>query len=149
LQQQRLANEIWQEFSEKFGALPLPGGVSICYGKSYFSELKDGARMQSVLDRRRHRIILRRNKASLLRHEIAHLYLDLSWKVLPYSVSEPLAQALAYPGNCTLKKSHTNNSQALADRWKNRGNMNSCEKQKLFSDILSAAPEARESLPLR
>lgn len=143
------AQVIWGDFSRKFVPAPLPRGISLCYGRNYFAELKNGAGMQSALDRRRKRIILRRNSEALFRHELAHLYLDVTWKVLPYSASEPLAQALAFSGACILQKNRTLGDDTLRHRWLIRASLAPCEAQQLFADILSAAPGVREALPLR
>lgn len=105
--------------------------------------------MQSVLDRRSRRIILRRNSETLLRHELAHLYIDTSWKVLPYPTSEPLAAALGYSGACNLEKRQQQNAHAVREAWGNLVSMTECERQQLFADVLSIAPEVREKLPLR
>jgi hypothetical protein len=138
----------WSEFSKKFGSVTLPRGILLCYGRSYFSELKQGATMQSALDRRRKRILLRRNSEALLRHELAHLYLDLSWKVLPYSVSEPLATALAATDTCRIQKNRQSDYASLRQSWIHLSRLDECERQQLFSDILSATPDVREKLPL-
>ncbi len=127
----------------------MPRGISLCFGRSYFAELKNGAGMQSALDRRRHRIILRKDSDALLRHELAHLYLDTSWKVLPYPVSEPLAKALAFTGACTLLKDPILDGDTLKHRWSIRASFSECERQQLLADILVAAPDVRDGLALR
>lgn len=149
LEKHPLANSTWAEFSQKFATVPLPRGIALCYGRGYFSELKKGANMQSALDRRKRRIVLRRHSEALLRHELAHLYLDVSWKVLPYSVSEPLATALAKAETCELQKPRQWDYEVIRLRWSQMGQLSECEVQQLFADVLGAGPDVRERLPLR
>lgn len=143
------AQQIWSEFSLKFGAIPLPKSVALCYGKKWFFTIKGGAIMQSVLDRKNQRILLRRHDTNLLRHELAHLYLDLRWKVLPYSIAEPLANALATAELCPQNQNSLLASEALHERWRMRSALDTCGLQQLLQDIFSADKETRESLPLR
>lgn len=148
LQENSDAPKIWAEFSHKFGEVRLPQGVVLCYGDSAFAEVPGGAGMQSVLDRKRLRILLRRDDAQLLRHELAHLYLDLRWKVLPYPVAEVFAKALAYGNNCQLSRNPPP-AGMLANRWQQRLQMHECELQQLLLDVLCVDSALRESLPLR
>jgi hypothetical protein len=143
------AQSIWAEYSRKFVSAPLPRGFFLCLGRSYFAELKHGSQMQSALDRRNRRIILRQNSESLLRHELAHLYLDITWMILPYSVSEPLARAIAFSNPCELRRRESDDDDSLRQRWSMRKSLTECEMQQLFSDVVSASPAVRNTLPLR
>lgn len=84
----------------------------------------------------------------MLRHELAHLYLDVSWKVLPYSVAEPLATALAFTGACSVQKNRQRDYAIIRSQWAQLSLMGECERQQLVSDILSATPGVREKLSL-
>lgn len=48
--------------------------------------------MQSALDRRKMRILLRKAGDHELRHELLHIYLDFKRGILPYSASEDLVR---------------------------------------------------------
>jgi len=100
--------------------------------------------MRSVLDRKRQRILRRSADISLLKHELAHAYLDTAWRILPYSVTEPLAQAMATDEACKLLKNK--NARNLAERWRSRSDLKTCELLQLLKDILNATPAEREIL---
>lgn len=140
------AQTFWRLFSESFGAASFPNELSVCTGRSYFFEVKGGAKMQSALDRQKSRILRRDNKLKPLMHEMAHVYLDMRWKVLPYPVSEPFALALADPVKCALT---TPAPGSLHDRWHARAELQRCELLQLLKDVLMADAQTRDSLPLR
>lgn len=139
------SDTFWKHFSDKFGHLPFPKELEVCTGKKYFFEIKGGARMQSALDRQKRRILRRADKLVPLMHEMAHVYLDLRWRILPYSVSEPFVLAMANtepcPGPIVAKTT-------LAERWRERSQLSRCELLLLLSDVLKADVSARDRLPL-
>lgn len=148
LEAHRKSNAVWLQFTQRYGAARLPFGALVCHGGSYFAELKNGASMLSALDRRRKRIVLRHDRLALLRHELAHLYIDVRWRVLPYTVSEPLATALAFSETCALRAEGQADKNTLAAQWSQLSKLTECERQQLWVDILSSAPEVRDRLPL-
>lgn len=105
--------------------------------------------MVSALDRPKSRILLRANKLQPLIHEMAHLYLDLRWKILPYAVSEPFVQALAHAEKCQLPLQRYSSGESIRAAWKDRENLSRCELQGLLRSILLSGGDLRETLPLR
>ncbi len=105
--------------------------------------------MVSVLDRKKARILRRDNSLEPLMHELAHLYLDLRWKVLPYPVSEPLVLAMAEPEKCTIDPPKYRDDAAITNAWKSRANLPRCELVNLLHSVLSAESGVRDALPLR
>lgn len=138
---------IWSEFAARYAPTVYPAEVKLCIGKKYFYEVKGGARMASVLDRQRARILLRQRNASQLRHELAHLYLDLAWKVLPYTISEPLVNVMQAPSKCNTLLNEKP-AASIPERWQARRGASACEIESLVSDLLKAPKEMRDSLPL-
>ena len=139
----------WKHFTDQLGDLPFPANFSVCTGRNYFFEIKGGAKMVSALDRQKGRILRRDEKLQPLMHELAHLYLDLRWKVLPYSVSEPLVVALADTTKCEIQSGKYVESAAMQKAWKNRANLSACELMDLLRSVLRAENSMREALPLR
>lgn len=105
--------------------------------------------MLSALDRQKGRILRRDEKLQPLMHELAHLYLDLRWKILPYSVSEPLVSAMAEPEKCGPGAGKYMAPQAIKDAWRGRANLSRCDLLDLLRSVLQADAEVREALPLR
>lgn len=103
--------------------------------------------MASALDRQRARILLRERDTSHLRHELAHLYLDLTWKVLPYKISEPLVNVMQVAPDCSPAASK-NRAASVRERWQARQEASACETEALVRDLLRSAKETRDSLPL-
>lgn len=146
LHSDRQALAIWQEYGQRMGALPFPESIAICQGNEYFHEVAGGAKMDSALDRRHLRIVLRRRDLDLLRHELAHLYLDLRWQVLPYPIAEPFAQALAQRGSCPPINFA---GEALHESWERRLTLDDCGRLALLRALLAAPASERNRLPLR
>lgn len=121
-----------------------PANLSVCTGKKYFFEIKDGANIRSVLDRKRQRILRRSADIATLKHELAHAYLDTAWRILPYSVAEPFSQAMATDESCKLLQNRT--SRDLSERWRTRSELDACGLLQLLKDVLDAAPNERENL---
>ena len=105
--------------------------------------------MLSALDRQKGRILRRDEKLQPLMHELAHLYLDLRWKILPYSVSEPLVSAIAEPEKCGPSTGRYITPQAIKDAWRERTHLSRCELLDLLRSVLRADAGVREALPLR
>ena len=139
----------WKHFTDQLGDTPFPAKFSVCTGRSYFFEIKGGAKMLSALDRQKGRILRRDEKLQPLMHELAHLYLDLRWKILPYSVSEPLVSAMAEPEKCGPGAGKYMAPQAIKDAWRGRANLSRCDLLDLLRSVLQADAEVREALPLR
>jgi hypothetical protein len=139
----------WKHLTDQLGDLPFPADFSVCTGRSYFFEVKGGAKMVSALDRKRTRILRRDNQLQPLMHELAHLYLDLRWKVLPYSVSEPLVLAMAVPEKCDITSEKYAPPEAMQNAWKNRANLSRCEQLNLLRTVLQTEAGVRDALPLR
>lgn len=139
----------WEHLASQLGDLPFPADFSVCTGRTYFFEVKGGAKMVSALDRKRARILRRDNQLQPLMHELAHLYLDLRWKVLPYSVSEPLVLAMAHPEKCEILAEKHTQPEAIQSAWKNRANLSRCELMALLRSALMADKSVRDALPLR
>lgn len=140
------ALSLWRTFNKEFGEQILPRGFFVCVGRSYFFEIKDGAKIQSVLDRKRKRILLRTNSKLDLNHEMAHLYLDLRWRTLPYSISEPLVVVMVNPAKCSANSIGI--EPPLHERWKGRHFLEICDKKNLLKQILNAPKQERDTLPL-
>jgi hypothetical protein len=140
------ADTFWRLFSETYGTVRFPDELKVCTGRSYFFEIPGGSKMQSALDRKQGRILRRSAKLTDLMHELAHVYLDLRWKVLPYPVSEPLALAMSDPAQCGAAPAQTG---ALKDRWQMRANLHRCELLNLLKDVLNSDAEIRNALPLK
>lgn len=102
--------------------------------------------MRSALDRKKGRILLRDQSLAPLMHEIAHAYLDLRWRVLPYSVAEPFVLAMADTAKCDTLPPETSD---LPDRWRRRNSLSRCELLGLLGDVLSAPAATRDTLPLQ
>ena len=143
------SHAFWKRFTDDLGAAPFPGNFSVCIGRSYFFEVKSGAKMASALDRNNNRILLRSNQSQLLIHEMAHLYLDLRWKILPYSISEPLVQAMAQTDKCELTPKRHPSHESIRAAWRDRANLSPCELRDLLRAILFSDNGLRETLPLR
>ena len=141
------ARNVWAEYCSRFRAIVLPQKFSLCVGKKYFYQVKGGTRMASALDRQRTRIILRQYEKQQLRHELAHLYLDAAWRVLPYGTSERLVEAMQLVHECR-GSSKIREGPDLQIRWRNRTNLNGCELEILLRDILAAPNADRDALPL-
>ena len=105
--------------------------------------------MQSALDRKRRRILLRSNDLQFLKHELAHLYLDLRWRILPYSITEPFVLAMANLNRCTLSEAIAQNTRPLVDRWSARADLSACDNLLLLRDVLNSEADTRAALPLR
>lgn len=83
-----------------------------------------------------------------LMHELAHVYLDARWKVLPYSVSEPLVLAMSDVSKCERPHAAAEGNPPLRERWRNRKNLPRCDLLALLAEVLNAPAAIRESLPL-
>jgi hypothetical protein len=140
------ADTFWKYYSDEFGSAPFPGGFSVCTGGKYFQEIKGGAKMKSALDRQRLRILRRQERLQDLMHELAHIYLDMRWRILPYPVSEPLALAMAVPEKCDATKM---TADELRTTWPKRNELDRCEMVNLIRNILRAPDDVRERLPAR
>lgn len=140
------AASFWKFFTDQFGPARFPEELKTCTGREYFFQVKGGAKMQSALDRKNGRILLRNQSLAALRHEIAHVYLDLRWRVLPYPVAEPLVLAVADPAKCATLPPATS---TLAERWRQRQSLARCELLQLLGDVLNAPAPARDQLPLQ
>ena len=140
---------VWNLFTGYFGNVPFPEKMSVCTGRAYFFEIKGGATMRSALDRRRHRILRRDNSQHLLAHELAHVYLDMRWKILPYSVSELFVVAMAEPEKCEMHASNVSSKESIQASWKARASLAPCELLLLLRAILDAEDSVRDALPLR
>lgn len=140
--------DIWHEFTMKFGSAPFPSAFRVCLGSRYFQEIKGGNKMASALDRRLQRILLRRPNSEHLRHELAHLYLDTAWRILPYAISEQLVEIMMSDSVCGVMPVMANNSFDLKVKWKNRRNLVDCEAQQLLRNAIAAPPAKRDELPL-
>lgn len=139
----------WARWNTQFSTVLYPEKTQVCIGRQYFYEIKGGAGMASALDRQKGRIVLRHTNTAHLRHELAHLYLDLAWKVLPYRVSEPFARVLEQPKDCSLALAqHDQQAVELQARWRQRHTANFCEMVTLLRDVLRAPLPVREALPL-
>lgn len=103
--------------------------------------------MASALDRQKARIVLRSKNSAHLRHELAHLYLDLAWKVLPYKISEPLVKSMEQQKQCQVQNSVVEGGDIEA-RWRERHLANTCKTELLLRDLLRAPKSVREALPL-
>jgi len=132
-----------------FGRIPLPSEIQVCTGKKYFHEIKGGAALKSALDRKRMRILLRDSAIQPFMHELAHLYLDLRWKVLPYSVSEPFAEALAHTDACEPDHNQSLAAEDINRVWRDRGALDRCQLRSLLWAVLHTDTETRNALPLR
>lgn len=139
----------WKHFTGELGDIPFPAKFSVCTGRNYFFEVKGGAKMLSVLDRQKGRILRRDNKLQPLMHELAHLYLDLRWKVLPYSVSEPLVLTMVETEKCETRPEKYAAPEIIQNAWKDRANLSRCELMNLLRSVLMAESSVREALPLR
>lgn len=139
--------QIWLVWIAKFTEIPYPEATQVCIGRQYFYEIKGGAQMASALDRQKTRIILRSKNSAHLRHELAHLYLDLAWKVLPYKISEPLVKNMEQHKQCQVQNSVVEGGDIEA-RWRKRHLANTCETELLLRDLLRAPKSVREALPL-
>lgn len=105
--------------------------------------------MLSALDRQRRRILLRQNNQHLLKHELAHLYLDLRWKILPYPVAEPFAVAMESEELCPIADHPLTNEEDLRGAWRTRTGRGTCDLLQLLKEVLKAEAPLRDSLPLR
>lgn len=141
------SRRIWAEYSNRFKAIPLPQDLGLCIGRRYFYEVKGGARMTSALDRQRKRIIMRHYDTRHLRHEVAHLYLDLAWRVLPYHTSEHLVRFMQTEPECKHPPKMPDELD-VQHRWRNRQTSSSCELEQLLRDILTAPAATQDKLPL-
>lgn len=139
---------IWASFVSRFGGAKLPGGFQLCIGRHYFHEIKGGARMASALDRRSKRIVLRRIDTDHLRHELAHLYLDTAWKVLPYRISEEMVAIMVRDAVCAENLLHLKGNHEIRSAWKHRNNLSECDAEALLRGIISAPQVERDALPL-
>lgn len=139
----------WKHFTDQLGDIPFPADFSVCTGQKYFFEIKGGAKMTSALDRNRARILLRNHQLRPLMHELAHLYLDLRWRILPYSVSEPLVVALTEPEKCQLAATRYISPESIRNGWKDRKSLPRCDLLDLLRAVLSAEGTTRDALPLR
>jgi hypothetical protein len=141
------AAALWIFFSDTYGPARFPKELTVCTGKKYFFEIKGGAKMQSALDRKKGRILRRDGNPRFLNHELAHAYLDMRWRVLPYPIAEPLVLVMADPAPCELV-TKTPEPQRLRTRWANRTQISRCELLQLLKDVLNSGAELRDSLPL-
>jgi len=91
------AKAIWHDLGGRINLAKM----QICVGRQYFFEIKGGATMQSALDRKNLRILLRKHSQSDLRHELAHLYLDSVLPKLSEKMAESLAHELSQPSVCS------------------------------------------------
>jgi len=139
--------KVWARWSSQFLAVLYPEKTQVCIGRHYFYEIKGGAGMASALDRQKGRIVLRHANSVHLRHELAHLYLDLAWKLLPYRVSEPFARVLEQQKDCSVALNEPPVLELQA-RWRQRHMANFCEMVALLRDVLRAPLPVREALPL-
>lgn len=142
------AREFWKVFTDAYGAARFPGELTVCTGRSYFFEIKGGAKMQSALDRQKGRILRRTPMLKYLIHELAHVYLDTRWRVLPYSVSEPLVLAMSDVSKCESPHGAAGGNPPLPQRWVNRKEMPRCDLLALLAEVLNAPQATRDSLPL-
>ncbi len=140
------AQTFWRLFNETYGAARFPDELMVCTGRNYFFEIKGGSKMQSALDRKRGRILRRSAKLTDLMHEMAHVYLDMRWQVLPYPVAEPFVLAMSDTAKCTTAPAQT---APLQDRWKARADLPRCELLKLLIDVLNSDAGLRSTLPLQ
>ena len=140
---------LWRHLTDQLGDIPFPADFSVCTGQKYFFEIKDGAKMVSVLDRQRARILRRINALQPLAHELAHLYLDMRWKILPYSVSEPFVLAMAEPEKCHLAAAKYTSPESISNAWKDRKSLTRCGLFDLLRAVLLADGAVRDTLPLR
>lgn len=140
--------EFWKVFTDAYGAARFPEELTVCTGRIYFFEVKGGAKMQSALDRQKGRILRRTPMLKYLMHELAHVYLDTRWKVLPYSVSEPFVLAMSDVSPCESPHGAAEGNPPLRQRWANRKELSRCELLALLTEVLNAPQATRESLPL-
>lgn len=82
-------------------------------------------------------------------HELAHLYLDLRWRVLPYSVSEPLVAAMTSTESCHTATPANLSGDALVTAWRARADYSPCELNDLLKAVFNAESALRDKLPLR
>ncbi|HRP69090.1 MAG TPA: hypothetical protein PLY93_06125 [Turneriella sp.] len=136
----------WEKITSAYGDTPLPKEIFICIGRNYFFEIPRGSTMRSVLDRKNKRILLRKTSMHDLTHELLHLYLDLRWQVLPYSISEPFVVAMNNFNSCP--NIHEIKS-SLPERWQRRKEIDTCGVKNLIIDILQASTDERKKIPLQ
>jgi hypothetical protein len=138
----------WEQLEHEYGRASFPDKLRLCVGRSFFFEIKNGAKMLSVLDRQRFRIVLRRRDAHALRHELAHLYLDLRWRMLPYRTAELLVEAMSRDENCAEPSVSKLKRDTLEKLWQKRNIISMCEKKDLLRHLFQTTPEIRATLPV-
>lgn len=143
------AATFWKFYTDTYGAARFPAELSVCTGKKYFYEIKGGAKMTSALDRKNMRILRREGKLRPLMHELAHVYLDIRWQVLPYPVAEPLVAAMEITEKCELAGFKPVPKEILTQRWQDRENLDRCGKVKLIRDVLNSEADIRLGLLVR
>lgn len=142
-----LAKNLWREISQTWGNVRLPVTLQLCIGNSYFHEIPHGNKIRSALDRRRLRIVLRKEDEILLRHELAHLYLDLRWRPLPYSTSEFLVRTIVSKKECATNFVPLDN-ETVRRQWIARRELDTCGITYLLKNIFAMEPFSRNLLPI-
>lgn len=142
-----LVKTLWRELSQTWGNVRLPSSLQLCIGDSYFHEIPHGNTIRSALDRKRLRIVLRKENEVFLRHELAHLYLDLRWRPLPYSTSEFLVHTMV-----SKKKCATNfvplDKETVRRQWSARRQIDICGITYLLKNIFAMEAFSRNQLPI-
>lgn len=139
----------WGFYTSQFGPAEFPRALLVCTGSKFFHEVKNGAGMLSALDRKKMRILRREEKAKYILHELAHVYLDIRWQVLPYSISEPLAASMEKSEKCPLPEFVAVDKNFLAERWAERDSLPHCEMVRLLRDVFYSEADIRLGLLLR